>query len=326
MQDKTNGRYYWKKIDVSGISSLYLSQFSLMADVNNTPFELQNGNTELQFVIDFSRVLDYIDVGELHNEIYATPLLRASEATSESVATLEQVDTFTLQNAMTTEGIEFVHNSSNAAASKWDNRHKALVFMPKTELPKDAYLEIVSDNTTTNVYSNADGYFIFPLGDNMSGFVNASLISRLLPEGTSNYEFDTHWYVTKSTAEGSYKNGLLVADIETTIHGTQTALPSLKITAPQMVYKIRDDVTATVSWKDTPLNHELKVTLMLKADDGSYSSTGISQDVVSTDTEQTQRITIPLAVNKAGSYCLRFTAKFDLITVSQAEYYFIVEN
>ena len=64
---------------------------------------------------------------------------------------------------------------------------------------------------------------------------------------------------------------------------------------------------------------------MVKTENGDYSSTAVTQEVDFTTESGTQDISISLAGNKTGSYRLYLSAELGLITVAEAEYYFIVD-
>ena len=228
-------------------------------------------------------------------------------------------------NSGTIGEITFLHTKSEGAASKWDNRDDVLVFIPRSKLPADAHLSIVCGDATTVVYSNCEGNFVYSMPDIVEGKIVITLISHLLPEGSTEYTFDVEWIVAKSIAEQSPMNAACVADAELLIEGIETIPVSLKISGDKKLYALNETVKATVSWDDLPSNHNLEVVLMVKTESGDYSSTAVTEEISFNGEEGTQEVFISLAGNNPGSYRLYLFAELGLVTVAEAEYYFIVE-
>ena len=221
--------------------------------------------------------------------------------------------------------LTFQREASNGVASKWEHRDSALVLIPKTTLPADAHLKIVCEKTTATVYANYDGHFIYSMPKDSEETITVSLISSLLPAGTTVYDFDVNWFVAESQVEQSPMNTQDVATTELMLSCKKVEAVSLKITGDKKLYSVGDTVKANISWADLPQSHILEVVLMVKTADGEYSSTGVSREINFTNETGTMPIEISLAGNSAGSYCLQLAADQGLISVAEARDYFIVQ-
>ncbi|MBQ4559611.1 MAG: InlB B-repeat-containing protein [Tyzzerella sp.] len=327
MQDNTNGTYYWMMIAAPGTTKVLLTDFIRMGDQAKSKFVLPEGNMDLQLVIDFSQAEEKITGDTIVTTISAATKAnsRATAKENDEVANLRNESTYELFNSGTIGEITFLHTKSEGAASKWDNRDDVLVFIPRSKLPADAHLSIVCGDATTVVYSNCEGNFVYSMPDIVEGKIVITLISHLLPEGSTEYAFDVEWIVAKSIAEQSPMNAACVADAELLIEGIETIPVSLKISGDKKLYALNETVKATVSWDDLPSNHNLEVVLMVKTESGDYSSTAVTEEISFNGEEGTQEVFISLAGNNPGSYRLYLFAELGLVTVAEAEYYFIVE-
>lgn len=326
MTDKTNGGYYWKRIDRDGIKELKLIDFVRMGDAKKTPFVLQGENVQLQFVVDFSQTESGMD-GEAITSVMtvaAKPASKAQSKNAAAVAMLKAADGFSL-TANNGRGLTFRRDRSEGVASKWDYRDSALVFKTAQQLPADARLQFVCGNATEVIYANSSGRFVYSVPAWDEGNVTVSLISNMLPEGATAYDFEVQWLVSESQIERSPINGQLVAKAALNISCQKENAVSLKIIGDKKLYSIGDPVKASVSWLDLPLNCELEVVLMVKSGDGEYSSTGVTKEISFTEETGTQLLEISLAGNNAGSYCLQVTADQGLIRIAKAQYYFLLE-
>ena len=326
MQDRTNGTYYWASVNAAGTSDLDLASFVRMGDGDRTVFEFMEGDAQLQFIIDFSQTANGIVDDYITTTLYAIPRedSKATSNQSDAVADLKTENNYRLTAEDTIGEITFVYSQSEGAASKWDGRDDALVFKPNSALPADAHLSIVCGDATTVVYANCDGNFVYAVPKQMEGTISVSLLSSLLSGGTTEYSFEVQWIVARSEVECSPMNAGYVAKTQVNIEGVGVSPISLKIVGDKKLYALNETVKATVSWKDLPSNHKLEVVLMVKTENGDYSSTAVTKEVVVATENGAQDISISLAGNNVGSYRLYVVAELGLITVAEAEYYFIV--
>lgn len=324
MQDK-NGGYYWLNV-TDPKKEFGLGEFIRMGA--ETPFELQDGNLDLQFVVDFSQTV----MGGISSEMLTTTLQAAkkTESKADNVSKLVNTDLkntpsyeLTLNNSI--KGLSFTEQKSLGAASKWDDRDGALVFKRKTTLPADAHLSIVCGDSTTVLYANADGNFIYAMPNLTQGDIQVSFISNLASNEGGKYSFDVMWMISNSKAELSPMNGANVDKIQVDVEKVEKSPISLKIVGDKKLYNTEETVKATVSWADLQSNHNLEVVLMVKSENGTYSSTAVTKEIAFENGTGSIEIPISLAGNQAGSYRLQLTAELGLITVAEAEYYFIVE-
>ena len=328
LQDRSNGSYYWTSIEAAGTKELALTSFVRMGDNSaNNGFALSASDADLQFIVDFSQTANGIGGDSVTTTLSAISQTNSRSTTEQSdeIADLKNESSYTLTAGGAIGEISFVHSESEGVASKWDGRDDALVFKPKSDLPADAHLSIVCGNATTVIYANCDGNFVYSVPNQAEGTISVSLISNLLPVGSTEFSFDVEWIIAKSKVESSPMNVQYVAKTQVNAEGVGAAPVSLKIVGDKKLYALNEMVKATVSWADLPSNYKLEVVLMVKTENGDYSSTAVTQEVDFTTESGTQDISISLAGNKTGSYRLYLSAELGLITVAEAEYYFIVD-
>ena len=328
LQDRSNGSYYWTSIEAAGTKELALTSFVRMGDNSaNNGFALSASDADLQFIVDFSQTANGIGGDSVTTTLSAISQTNSRSTTEQSdeIADLKNESSYTLTAGGAIGEISFVYSESEGAASKWDGRDDALVFKPKSDLPADAHLSIVCGNATTVIYANCDGNFVYSVPNQAEGTISVSLISNLLPVGSTEFSFDVEWIIAKSKVESSPMNVQYVAKTQVNAEGVGAAPVSLKIVGDKKLYALNEMVKATVSWADLPSNYKLEVVLMVKTENGDYSSTAVTQEVDFTTESGTQDISISLAGNKTGSYRLYLSAELGLITVAEAEYYFIVD-
>lgn len=330
LQDRNTGGYYW--LDASGKSTIALTEFIRMGDKGR--FALRDGNMDLQFVIDFSRVNGGIpSVEALETSLVATVRdgSRATGTSCQEVANVEDADTFRMETTNTYGELQFERTPSYGIASKWDGHGYALVLtlVSGGPLPADARLSVSLGNTTIAIYENSQGDFVYSMPDENHGTLRVSLVSDLLDEGTDTYRFRVQWIAAESLAEKNPMNGeLLVTPVLLTVSRETLPAVSLKIQEiqPKRLYNTGDTLTVLLTWVDLPQNHTLEVVLLRKSESGEYSSTGVSRDIYFTSEEGEQELQISLAGNDPGSYCLQVVAKSDLVIVARADFYFLVQE
>ena len=325
MVDRNNNDFYW--LSASGKSEIVLTEFVRMGTAGDD-FELRNGDIDLQFVVDFSKTSDGMTGESIIAMLFADKKAasRAESVESSEAAELRNANAYSLQIPSDSKG-QLVYNctESGGIASKWDNRDNAFVFTPKKELPEDAHLKIVQGESTISIYANANGDFVYQSSRDNEGMIYVELISNLLDGENVEYDFDVKWMSAYSIADTSPTNGTLLGKTEITVIGAGSSGVSLKISGDKKLYSENETVSAYVLWNDLPLNYSLEVVLMVKSDNGEYSSTAVTQKIEFNATDGTLLIQVPLAGNKAGSYRLQLVAEVGLVTVAEAEYYFIIE-
>ncbi len=324
MLDKQTGQYYWDQGKSGGVTGLNLSAFVRMGDANKTPFAVTDGDLKLQFIIDYSRTESGMAGDAVNVTLRITRKTTSGGTKAAAECSLRAVDGFSLTEEAS-GALTFQRNSSAGFASKWENRDSALVLIPKTTLPADAQLSLVCVDTTKIIGTNCNGHFVYSLPADTVGTISVSLVSSLLPEGISSYDFDVKWIVAESLVEHSPMNAPAVAAIEYTVSCTKQKPVSLKIAADAKLYAVADTVHATISWADIPVTYDMEVVLLVKAADGNYISTGITQPIHFSNSTGTMPVNISLASISNGSYCLQITTDQGLIRIAEARYYFIVQ-
>ncbi len=238
--------------------------------------------------------------------------------------------------------IKYNYDDSDGEASIWDNRDTAIVIKKNEnegkELPADAHIVFVKDGYRTETYPNANEEFIFPTEGPESGEVEIYLVSNLI--NGEEYKFDVMWKTAESIAETSPTNGNLNDKETVNLEGRTSISPSIKITEREnkRLFKIGDDLSfnAYVEWENLVPANKIKIALMKKVirDTGAseFVDTGfkwnmdneinISENSREKD-NQTFEITLPSS--EPASYCIRITLFEELVAVSEANYYFIIE-
>lgn len=325
MADRTGGGYYRMVIEQTGTAQLCVTDFIRMGDTLETPFVLTNGTIQLQFVVDFSRTADGMggDTIAVAMVTEAKPASKAQSVRADTSVDLRDTDRFSLTTE-TDSTLTFRRERSTGTASRWDKRDSALVFKPTADLPADAHLQLVCGDATTVLYANSAGCFVYPLPAQDEGAVTIAVFSDLLSQETV-YTFDVRWLISETTEEHSPMNGEEAAAAQVSVSCRKENTVSLKIISDNMLYAVGGTVKATVSWADLPQGCNLEIVLMVKSGDGRYSSTGVSKEVYFMAENGTQQIDIPLAGNRAGSYCLQITAEQGLVRVAKAQCYFLLE-
>ncbi len=326
MLDRNTGIYYWA--DASGYSSLELTSFVRLG-TEEIKFSYGNGSLNLQFVVDFSRA-DSTVAGDTLTTALTADKADASGAANvqeQAVTSLKDAPSYTLSATGNYGELDYIYTPSAGIASKWKNRDEALVFIPQSgvTLPADAHLLVKNGEATTEIYANSNGEFVYPMLQG-GGFITVTLVSGLLPETETEYQFTVEWRSSNSRAEGSPMNGELLRSAELKLKAVRSENVSLKITADKKLYEVGATAVVTVSWADLPPTHELELVLMVKSEDGTYSSTAVTRKIDTKDfIAHTVELEISLAGNSANSYCLVLTAEQGLITVAEAEYYFLIQ-
>lgn len=238
--------------------------------------------------------------------------------------------------------IKYNYDDSDGEASIWDNRDTAIVIKKnedeKKELPADAHIVFVKDGYRTETYPNANEEFIFPTEGPERGEVEIYLVSNLI--NGEKYIFDVMWKTAESIAETSPTNGNLNDKETVTLKGRTSISPSIKITEKdnKRLFKIGDDLSfsAYVEWENLVPANKIKIALMKKVirDTGAseFVDTGFKWNmdneinISENSREKGYKIfEITLPSSEPASYCIRITLFEELVAVSEANYYFIIE-
>lgn len=346
--DKVTGKYYWKEID-NAVSSIRLTSFDQMGS-GEVDFSLPNTTVidqmKLQLVIDFSEV---DEKNRLVSETDLTTTLSASKNANNAPELSAMVTTklknehrFDLELIASEEativssstGLTLTMTLSDGVASKWDNRQMALVLTPdgQTDLPPDAYIRYKRGNDIVNVYLNNAGLFILPLENMEATNVDVTLMSSLFTEQEVSYGFKADWISAQSIAEQSPVNGQIVDTIsEVNINRSKESVPSIKIKTGKPYYtnQEKEEVKATITWDNILSAHDIEVALQVKNEKEEYTNTGMSWDLELTDSGSKElEVVIPdiMIARDYDSFCLNITVDSGLVTVAEANCYFIIEK
>jgi len=336
--DKVAGTYYSYTVKAV-IDTIVLDSFIKMGTIDTKfDFAASGSNMDLQFIVDFSDVpaMNVPNGGSITTSLVAAKKgagLEVFDIENSLKTVLKDMATFGMnaaKNRLITN-VNTIYNKSEGAASKWDNSLTALILKPTDLIPSDAYI-LCSGESTTSVYRNAEGDFVIPLGALDDGEMDLALVSSQFTSVSKTYSFDATWMMSASKAAIASKNGTVLADgVTVTLEGVKKAPISMKVTSNKKIYD-REElaanqgiVNATISWKDLPLNLDLKVTLMYKNDNGNFVNTGWSQDIDYDSTYEAVNIGIPMANQSPGSYYLRVTVDEGLEKVAEVDYYFLLK-
>lgn len=348
MKDLSTGKYY--SYTASGnTASISLDSFVLMGS-GDTNYTLQSGDLNLLFAVDLSDTLNGAEANisntlslkpdQSRDTDGRTPELSGSvttEAKPENEFALT-ANTSGLNGTVTYECIEF------ARASKWNDRHGALIITPDpdTPLPEDAYLKYNDGVYNVNTYLNPAGYFIIPLGAVGNGNVHITLVSNMFTPNAT-YKMDVRWIVAESISGSAPVNGELVAPadsnaqaVELNFFAGKLNVPSIRIdsygeTADDRLYCSDEQLKPKLTWVGIPVGNEVTLSLLKKDDSGQFAGTGWSYKVTldeynSLDGIGSDSIEIaPIYLQEFadGTYCLHATVMEGLVKVNEAKYYFI---
>ena len=321
--------YYYYRVNTSGTKNISLSSFIRMG-TSNQQFELRDGDLDLQFIVDFSKASSKIEATTLTTTLVSEKKTdsRANLAQSDKKTTMKSEDIFSLEATDMSGVLKFNRVHSSGIASIWDGRDGAIVFTTTQSLPADVYLFIACGDVNAQVYANSEGEFIYSLPNVNTGTLEVSLVSNLLPDGVSTFVFHVRWLVAASTVEKSPMNGEEVDKTNIQVSSEPFVPVSLKleIDGNKKLFALGDMLNVVVHWKDIPPeNHNLEIVLMRKSESGEYVNTGVAKDIYFNQAEGNQSVQFQLSGITSGSYRLLVRAETGLVTVAEAEYYFIIE-
>ena len=336
LRDRTDGSYWYFKAYTS-LAEVPLDQFLSMGS-NPQSYKAESKDLKLQFIVDFSRVQETINVdafavnleicrkageSEFVPETKSQTLIVGLGGVNISVSRRDQISS--LVNAIT------ITASANGGASKYDHRDLALVLEPTegTELPIDASIRMNRDGVNSVWRQQNDRKIIISLGDfrNMSSDVKLELYSDMFPRQNEDvvYEIDASLYVSSSDADAAPLLGNLVDSVRLTFtNNLQETGISIQVDNDKRLFGVNDTIikaeitTEPVVYTD---NYYVKVELHKEFPDGSYGNTLIRPTV------DNGTYTFDLNDCVDGDYCIVafLTTKNDYV-VSESRHYFIIDK
>ena len=326
LQSRNGGKLsYWSYTAGAAVQSISLSSFKRMGGTDM--FQAQNGDLNLQFVLDFSRAVGGGDVDKLKTSLdiareeanNGAPELTAQTAVTVGLGTAG----FTLSGQDGT-GLTCMLTYSFApdlAASRWDHRELALVVTCTQPLPLDAVLSANVGGVWRTVRPVGAGKYIIPLGDTLNGSIQLTLQSDMFPVGSMSYQMTCQLYASQSVADAAPLNGTPVGGaVDITFANTVTKIAvAVTEAAEKHLFSSSEDITVSVGGEFD--DYTLKVQLEHKdRDTGEYVNTARRPD------RNGNSYTFDLNDCVPDSYrIVAIVERDDGFALAQASYYFIIQ-
>ena len=231
---------------------------------------------------------------------------------------------------------DYTVTQTSANDSYIEGKTLSLVVTPKSSLPADAYLKVGSDR----IDRNSNGDFIIPVGTIQSGEKSFSMISDMMPDAATTYDFTGNLYLVGSGVPSAPIAGDKVGTVQSfSLVKSRTVRPALKITGDRvataaewskgqdMTFKVSDipDGGSVTVTPYSGLTGGQKVTDLLSSVAGLFDlQNGIGTYDSSRDDTGKLRLS---GTASPGTYRLVFEVKdADGKTVQNAPYYVIVKD
>ena len=280
--------YYYYKVE-SACNEIPLASFMLMGGAASQTFTPGTAPYTAQFVIDFSNVAtgarlnpatvpvlnvavlyggasQYSSAGADEIELKDPASFAVVDATSATMTATTNVtvsnlapDTTDPDQWYTGDTTDPDYLNKRARADIWDNRDMALVIYPDTGvvLPSDATLKVKMGSGAEQNYTPAgDGKFIIPLGTLIDySDVRITLVSSILPPGTTTYILKADLMVSNTLREQSPQSGFKAASGTIRLSSAAPVEPSVKITsvdrvvAPELTMSFTVKTVGTTSYR-----------------------------------------------------------------------------
>lgn len=323
--DKSNNTYWYFNFDETR-DNLLITDFIKMG--GTTKFDILGTTLKYQFIIDFSKVEEILDVDSLYIYLDATTTEIGVPDFIKGIKTVNLVDvTFELNDLTIDEDtlekeIETKFAKTDAESSKWDDKGVAIVVTPNEDIPADSRIKITQENETTYYYKNELNQFIITLKGLDLENLKLSLESSLFPTEGKTYSLNLKMYASNSKIDTSVSNGELVAEIQTLLFNVKRVTnPAIKITGDTRIIKVGEELSINIEYV-LPDNCNISSDLMVKTENGEYTSSGKRPDINSQGD-----LNISSAGLVEGNYCFKVIIKdADGITVMSVPYYFIITN
>lgn len=323
--DKTNNTYWYFNFNESR-DNLLITDFIKMG--GTTKYNILGTSLKYQFIIDFSKVEEVLDEDSLSLYLDATITEDGVPNFIKETKTVDLVDvTFELTDKTQDEDelekeIETKFAKTIAKNSKWDDKGVAIVVTPNESIPSDSRIKMTQENETTYYYKNELNQFIITLeGLNLENF-KLSLESSLFPSEGKTYSLNVKMYASNSKIDTSVLNGKLVAEIPVLLINIEPVTnPAIKITGDTHIIKVGGELSINIEYV-LPDNCNISSDLMVKAENGEYTSSGKRPDINSQGI-----LNISSAGLVEGNYCFKVIIKdSNGITIMSVPYYFIITN
>ena len=342
-----NDTYWYYTVGDSPTSSINLEEFSRMGQHTDfIPPATANDpiNFRYQFIVDFSRAEQPLNVNKLYVSLYMGKNNDNTQSEAKdisSICTIDAVDegSFVL-DAMNDAGsgasITYRYTPSSGTSSVWDNRDAALVLTigEGEYISSDLSLSVSTGGTTTTYWMKAGNRFIIPLGalSSEANTVTLRLSSNLVTSDT--LSLTAQWLLSCSVADKAPLNGICVAETDVLCRMPDSAAPSVKIHGNQRLYTAKTVFDVGIESKNIPSDWRITAYLYRKdsnVDSSTYNQylyTGYYQDMIALNT--TAQTQISLLGHDAGSFYLLVTVTANeganRVIMAQTRYYFIAQD
>lgn len=326
--DRATGTYWYCRVG-SAAASVPLASFVRMGDVDGFGEGGFAEELSLQFIIDFSQTATGAPAGDLTVSFAAIAIDAEVPAlpTAAQTLQLEEVTTYlsSVQGPVELDplekNLELSPAISEGILSKWEGRATALLvtLISDTALPPDARLRAEIGNASVVFYPTRDGRFIvaLPAGTEL---LSLSLESDMFPMEQSSYTLQIQLLASRSASSYSPLGGEERGEaLNLSYVSAETPEPSLSVTGRERLLALGSTLNVQVTYADLE-DCTVTATLMLRGEDGSYSSTGLVTNV-----KDQGALAVPLAGQESGNYSLVLTVKDEAeTTILTVPYYFII--
>ena len=343
LRDRIAGSYWYYKAQ-NAVASVAVTEFkNMLSDVAYTlpVYEEDKDNIcdlKLQFVVDFSQAQIQL-VGGSFSCSMTVPVKQGSKAAEITSSALNvrlfgTSTTLTLEDGSGLSRTLKLNTAVPAAASRYDNRDLALILIDSSKaLPPDAEIMVSYKGKNVTRGSDADGKFVFELGDYINTVdepITITLSSAMFPiEQTTEYILDAQLWLSNSDAEAAPLAGTVLGEVENVRFEGSRVRTGIRVnyageTAEKRVFKAGDSVTVLVDTYpviDEYSNYSMSLEVHQKHQNGVYEDTLMKYSAVG----DTYSFRLGSEITP-GSYCV--VAKLhdgSTYAVNEARYYFIVE-
>ena len=325
---------YWYYTVDALTSSIDIGKFIRMGSSNSDKFLATTGELKLQFVVDFSNVSGGL-VGDTNAPLQTLGIVMQFAKNDVGAPELPNYLSVGLVNT----GFNLAYESGSGlshtltysfspgiSASRWDHRELALVVDGGSNLPADAVISARVDGKWRDCRPYATGKYIIPLGSNLSGTVELTLESDMIPllgtnQASIRYPVQCRLYAAASIADTAPLNGTVVVgtSVECTFTSTQkTVAVNVSETDDRHLFTSQDNIRVNVEAETNGL--AINVQLQHKDQKGIYVDTGRKSETETNPYEFTLNGCAP------GSYRIVVSLEqSNRFVVAEAYYYFIIE-
>lgn len=321
----TDDSYYYYKCTSADINRIPVTDFQKMGASGNYVYSAPEVGEvvtqKYQFVVDFSKAESAWNPSDLSVTLtYKDSNLSSDNKIVTAKIGFGSVADFSITDSDSGDRLT-VNAPDNTDSTRWKDRQLLLVISQNEttgsngKIPADAKLTVSVDGTTVVCQMNQNGEFLVPLSWKASQTVSLALTSGTVSTVDRSYQLNTRLYVAAkdSNNKKGYNTG---KSVTASVKIAKSVIPSMQIQGTQDLIGLSGRLDITLSQKN--LDDCVYVAEISKNNNTTYYTSNIPAGE--------SRIQLPESM-KAGSYCLKVTAKNKdgETSIMAVPYYFIVK-